>query len=141
MQPHNGRKHGCDPHDRGGQRDFSYSSMHEISLAEEIVRMVESTATRDHFARVKTLKLAAGALAGVEVAALRFALEAIVPGTCLEGADIVIDEPAGRAWCNACETEVAMESRADACPVCGAYPLKVLHGDALRIVDLVVIDT
>lgn len=114
--------------------------MHEMSLAEEIVRMVESSATRDHFSRVATLKLEAGALAGVEVASLRFALEAIVPGTCLEGAAIVIDEPAGRAWCSACAAEVTISSRADLCPVCDGYPLKVLQGDALRVVDLVVID-
>jgi hydrogenase nickel incorporation protein HypA/HybF len=114
--------------------------MHELSLAEEIVRMVESSAAREHFSRVATLKLEAGALAGVEVASLRFALEAMVPGTCLEGAAIVIDEPAGRAWCNACAAEVTITSRADPCPVCDGYPLKVLHGDALRVVDLVVVD-
>ncbi|TAH11370.1 MAG: hydrogenase maturation nickel metallochaperone HypA [Curvibacter sp.] len=114
--------------------------MHELSLAEEIVRMVESSAARDHFSRVATLKLEAGALAGVEVAALRFALEAMVPGTCLEGAAIVIDEPPGRAWCNACATEVTITTRADPCPACDGYPLKVLQGDALRVVDLVVVE-
>lgn len=102
--------------------------------------MVESSAAREHFARVATLQLEAGALAGVEVTSLRFALEAIVPGTCLEGATIVIDEPAGRAWCSACEAEVQIASRADPCPVCAGYPLKVLRGDALRVVDLVVVD-
>ncbi len=114
--------------------------MHELSLAEEIVRMVESTAAREHFSRVATLTLQAGALAGVEVASLRFALQAITPGTCLEGAAIVINEPTGRAWCNACAAEVSIASRADPCPVCDGYPLKVLQGDALRVVDLVVID-
>ncbi len=114
--------------------------MHELSLAEEIVRMVESAAARDHFSRVATLTLEAGTLAGVEVASLRFALEAITPGTCLEGAAVVINEPAGRAWCNACAAEVSITSRADPCPVCDGYPLKVLGGDALRVVDLVVVD-
>jgi hydrogenase nickel incorporation protein HypA/HybF len=69
------------------------SAMHELSLAGEIVRMVEASAVRDKFRQVSTLRLEAGALAGVEVAALRFALEAIASGTCLEGATIVIDEP------------------------------------------------
>lgn len=114
--------------------------MHELSLAEEIVRMVESSAAREQFSRVATLKLEAGALAGVEVASLRFALEAMAPGTCLEEAAIVIDEPPGRAWCTACATEVTIASRADPCPVCDGYPLKVLQGDALRVVDLVVVD-
>ena len=114
--------------------------MHELSLAAEIVRMVEDSAVRERFSRVATLKLEAGVLAGVEVASLRFALEATVPGTCLEGAAILIDEPLGRAWCNACKAEVTITSRADPCPVCDGYPLKVLQGDALRVVDLVVVD-
>jgi hydrogenase nickel incorporation protein HypA/HybF len=114
--------------------------MHELSLAEEVVRIVEAAASREHFRRVATLKLEAGSLAGVEVAALRFALDAMVGGTCLEGATIDIDEPAGRAWCKDCAAEVLIQSRADACPVCNGVALKVLSGGALRVVDLVVMD-
>lgn len=114
--------------------------MHELSLAQEIVRMVQTAAQRDHFQRVATLRLEAGALAGVEVSALRFALDAMVPGTCLEGAAIDIDEPTGRAVCSQCAQEVSIASRADACPLCNGYPLKVISGDALRVVDLLVAD-
>jgi hydrogenase nickel incorporation protein HypA/HybF len=114
--------------------------MHELSLADEIVRIVEAAAQRDHFTRVATLKVECGSLAGVEVAALRFALDAIVGGTCLDGAVIDFDEPAGRAWCKDCAAEVLIYSRADACPVCSGSPLKVLSGGALRVVDLVVVD-
>ena len=114
--------------------------MHELSLASEIVRMVEASAARDHFRRVSTLTLEAGALAGVEVSALRFALEAMVGGTCLEGAVIDIKEPPGLALCSQCGEEVNITSRADPCPRCSGYPLQVLSGGALRVVDLVVID-
>lgn len=59
--------------------------MHEISLAGGILRMVEEAAAREHFWRVSQLRLEIGALAGVEAQALRFALTAMMPGTCLEG--------------------------------------------------------
>lgn len=114
--------------------------MHELSLASEIVRMVQASAAREHFRQVGTLRLEAGALAGVEVSALRFALEAMVAGTCLEGAAIEIDEPPGRALCSQCAAEVTVASRADPCPLCQGYPLKVLSGGALRVVDLLVVD-
>ena len=55
--------------------------MHELSLAGGIVRLVEDAAERERFRRVSLLRLEAGALSGVEVRALRFALEASVPGT------------------------------------------------------------
>lgn len=114
--------------------------MHELSLADEILRLVEAAAQRDHFTRVATLKLECGSLAGVEVSALRFALESISVGTCLEGAAIAMDEPAGRAWCSTCAKEVLVHSRADACPVCAGFALNILSGGALRLVDLVVVD-
>jgi hydrogenase nickel incorporation protein HypA/HybF len=71
--------------------------MHELSLADEIVRLAQDAAVRERFRRVATLRLEAGTRAGVEVSALRFALEAISPGTCLEGARIEIAEPPTRA--------------------------------------------
>ena len=114
--------------------------MHELSLADEIVRLVERSAIREHFRRVATLRLEAGALAGVEVSALRFALEAIAPGTCLDGARIEIDEPPGRAWCARCAAEVTIDSRADPCPRCGGYPVQVSGGGELRVLDLVVLN-
>jgi len=114
--------------------------MHELNLADEIVRMVEAAAVREHFKRVATLRLEAGALAGVEVPALRFALDAIVPGTCLEGAQIYIDQPPGRAWCVRCGAEVTITSRADPCPLCDGYPVQVTGGSELRVLDLVVLN-
>jgi len=114
--------------------------MHELSLAEGILHMVEDAAARDHFQRVATLRLECGALAGVQVHALRFALDTIAPGTCLEGAQIDIDEPPGRAWCARCDTEVHIDNRIDPCPSCGGYPVKVTGGCELRVLNLLVSD-
>lgn len=114
--------------------------MHELSLADEIVRLVESASMRDQFSKVASLRLEAGALAGVEVSALRFALESITPGTCLEGAMIDIEQPAGRGWCAQCAVEVSIESRTDPCPLCSSYPVRITGGDALRVLDVMVIN-
>jgi hydrogenase nickel incorporation protein HypA/HybF len=114
--------------------------MHELSLAGGIVRLVEDAAARERFSQVRVLRLAAGALSGVEVRALRFALEAITPGTCLAGARIEIDEPSATAWCLGCNQSVAIRSRTDACPVCGGVRLQPTDGTDLRVVDLLVDD-
>ncbi len=114
--------------------------MHELSLAGGIVRLVEDAAERERFRRVSLLRLEAGALSGVEVRALRFALEASVPGTCLEGAEILIDEPPGTAWCLGCSQSVEIASRTDACPSCGGFRLQPTGGTELRVVDLMVHD-
>ena len=114
--------------------------MHELSLAGGILRTVEGAAIREHFRRVAQLRLEAGALACVEPHALRFALAAMAPGTCLEGAEITIDEAPGTARCMACAANVEIASRAELCPRCGGYPLHATGGTDLRVLDLVVFD-
>ncbi|HET9822574.1 MAG TPA: hydrogenase maturation nickel metallochaperone HypA [Burkholderiaceae bacterium] len=112
--------------------------MHEMSLAGGILRVVEDAAQRERFERVRRLRLEVGALAGVEVRSLRFALEAMSPGTVLDGAAIDIDEPAGTAWCMACACSVAIASRADACPRCGGWQLTPTGGTELKVRELIV---
>lgn len=114
--------------------------MHEMSLAGSIVRMVEDAAARERFKRVKRLTLEAGALAGVEVHALRFALDAMAPGTVLDGAAIEIDEPPGTAWCMACGDSVAIAARTDGCPRCGGWQLTPTGGLELKVRELIVQD-
>lgn len=113
--------------------------MHELSLAGGILRVLEQTQERDPFERVAHLRLEAGVLSGVDISALRFALEAIAPGTCLEHASIDIDEPAAAAWCMQCSQSVAIQSRLDACPVCGGFQLQPTSGTELRVMELQVV--
>jgi hydrogenase nickel incorporation protein HypA/HybF len=115
--------------------------MHELSLAGGVLRLVEQAAVREGFQRVQRLVLEAGALSGVEVRALRFALDAVAPGTCLEGCTIDIEEPAGQAWCMACSQTVALAARGDPCPRCGSWQLQPTGGTELRVRELLVEDT
>lgn len=114
--------------------------MHEMALAGGVLQLVEDTAARQPFARVQRLTLSVGALAGVEVRALRFALEALGPGTRLEGAQIVIVEPAAQAWCLPCSRSAPIASRTDPCPHCGGHQLQPTSGAELQLVDLMVLD-
>ena len=115
--------------------------MHELSLAGGILDIVEATARRERFARVTLLRIEAGALCGVEVRALRFALEVMASETCLEHACIEIETPPGLAWCMQCQTNVEMMARGDPCAVCGNVQLQLVSGDALRVIEMMVEDT
>jgi hydrogenase nickel incorporation protein HypA/HybF len=114
--------------------------MHEMSLAGGVLRVVEQAQAREHFRRVSRLALRAGALAGVETRALRFALESIAAGTLLEGAQIDIDEQPGTAWCMACGQSVPILSRTDDCPRCGSAQLQPTGGTELQVHELIVRD-
>ena len=114
--------------------------MHELSLAGGVLKLVEDAALREGFARVKRLTLEAGALSGVEPRALRFALESLAPGTCLEGAAVEILEPAASAWCHDCCATVEIRHRLDDCPRCGGGRVVPTGGQDLRVRDLLVHD-
>lgn len=113
--------------------------MHEVSLAGGILRVVEQTRERDPFERVTHLRLEVGGLSGVEVSALRFALESIAPGTCLAAAVIEMDEPPASAWCMPCGQRVPIRSRLDACPQCHGHQLQPIGGTELRVVEMRVV--
>ncbi len=113
--------------------------MHELSLAGGILSMVEEAAAREAFKRVVQLHLEVGRLAAVEVPALRFALASLAPGTVLDGAEVLIDEPGAIAECPGCGQTVDIAAHGDPCPRCGAWGLVPRGGDALRVVDLQVL--
>jgi hydrogenase nickel incorporation protein HypA/HybF len=114
--------------------------MHEMSLAGGVLNLLEQAAERERFRRVTRLRLEVGKLSGVEVESFRFALAAIAPGTCLEGAAIEIDEPDGQAWCLTCSRLTPIKERGDACLHCGGYQIQATGGTELRVVDLMVED-
>jgi hydrogenase nickel incorporation protein HypA/HybF len=114
--------------------------MHEMSLAGGVLDLVERCARQEGFRRVACVRLEVGKLSGVEADSLRFALQAIAPGTCLDGARIEIDEPAGQAWCQTCGMAVAIDARGDPCGRCGGWGLQASGGTELKVVDLMVED-
>lgn len=110
--------------------------MHEMSLCESILGIIEDEAKRQGFNKVLRVRLAIGALSGAEPDAMRFSFDAVTRGSLAEGAVLeIIDQP-GTAWCLACAKTVEIAQRYDPCPDCGGYQLQVTGGDELRIKDL-----
>ncbi len=110
--------------------------MHEMSLCESIVQIIEDEAQRQGFRRVTRVRLEIGRLSGVEIGAMRFGFDAVSRGTLADGAVLEILEQPGTAWCLPCAREVDVQQRFDACPRCGSYQLQVVDGEQMRIRDL-----
>jgi len=110
--------------------------MHEMSLCEGVIQVLEESARQQGFSRVKTVWLEIGALAGVEPEAMRFSFDVIKRGTLAEAARLEIIETPGQAWCLPCAKVIAIQQRFDACPDCGSYQLQVTGGEELRVKEL-----
>jgi hydrogenase nickel incorporation protein HypA/HybF len=104
-----------------------------MSLMEAMLRIVEEAAEAQGCARVTTVVLEVGKLAGVEVEALRFAFEAVTEGSVAEGAVLEIEEPEGLGRCPDCGNVSPVTARTDACPLCLHCPLQVVGGTELRV--------
>jgi hydrogenase nickel incorporation protein HypA/HybF len=110
--------------------------MHEMSLCESILQIMEDHASRQGFGRVKTVWLEIGDLSGVELEAMRFSFEVVTRGTLADQARLEIIAVPGRGWCMQCGKSVAVTQRFDACPGCGGYQLQVTGGDEMKIKEL-----
>jgi hydrogenase nickel incorporation protein HypA/HybF len=107
-----------------------------MSLAEGIVDILEEESQRHGFERVLQVRVAVGALGGVEPEALQFCFDAVCRGTLAEGATLNIERVPGQAWCLGCTQVVQLSERYDACPQCGGFELQLQAGDELRLLDL-----
>lgn len=110
--------------------------MHEMSLAEGVLQLIEDSAKTQNFSRVKTVWLEIGQLAGVEVEAMKFCFEAVVNDSIAQGAELVIIELPGQAWCLHCAEVVNVTALYDACPKCGSHQVQVTGGNEMRVKEL-----
>lgn len=110
--------------------------MHEMSLAESVLGIIEDAAAAQGFTRVKTVALEIGRLAAVEVEAMRFCFDAVMQGTLADGAGLEIVEVPGAGWCADCQSQVPMNDRLDSCPHCGGAHLQPTGGLEMKVKEL-----
>lgn len=110
--------------------------MHEMSLAEGVLQVIEDAAQRDHFQKVNTVWLEIGQLSGVEAQAMAFCFDAVTRGSVAEGARLEIIATPGVGWCMACAESVPMTEVFGECPRCGGYQLQVTGGTEMRVKEL-----
>jgi hydrogenase nickel incorporation protein HypA/HybF len=114
--------------------------MHEISIIQNVIELVRQQLADQDPVRVTAIRLRVGPLSGVLSDALRFAFDAVVPGTLLEGARLDVEAAPLTAWCRNClaERELASPQRL-ACPVCERPTPDLLSGKELELAWLEIV--
>ena len=110
--------------------------MHEMSLAEGVLQLVEDTAAREGAQRVKTVVLEIGRLSSVEPAALSFCFEAVTHGSIAAGTTLEIVDVPGAGWCMQCAATVPMTALFGACPQCGSHQVQATGGTEMRVREI-----
>ena len=110
--------------------------MHEMSLAEGVLQIIEDSAREQDFSRVKAVWLEIGQLSSVEPEAMRFCFDAVTRGSLADGARLEIVIVDGGGHCMNCGQTVQLAAVYDACPACGGYPVNPVSGTEMRIKEL-----
>jgi hydrogenase nickel incorporation protein HypA/HybF len=107
--------------------------VHEAGLAQAALEIAEERARERGATRIHRLVLHVGDLSGVVTDALRFALEALSPGTPAEGARFDIEVVPVECHCPACDRSFRPADVIYACPACGAISGDVRQGHELAL--------
>lgn len=113
--------------------------MHELSLAESMIQIIEDAAVAQKFERVRVIWIEVGSMAGVEAEALRFCFDAVARDTVAQGARLEIVDVPGYGTCLECGNNHPATNLLDACPACGSFAVQVSGGTGMRVKELDVV--
>lgn len=111
--------------------------MHELSIASELLRLVEERLERRGARALRRVRVAIGELSSVDPRLLRYAWEGVVAGSPHERAELVIEWHPARQSCALCGSIIERQPGTwmRVCPDCG-LPLRVEGGDELDLVGI-----
>ncbi|MBK7768444.1 MAG: hydrogenase maturation nickel metallochaperone HypA [Sulfuritalea sp.] len=98
--------------------------MHEMSLAEGVLQLIEDAARKQQFEKVTTVWLEIGQLSGVEVEAMSFCFDVVTRDSIADGARLEIISLPGTGWCMECAMTVPMAEGFGDCPQCGGHQFR-----------------
>ncbi|OIQ72125.1 hydrogenase/urease nickel incorporation protein HypA [mine drainage metagenome] len=110
--------------------------MHEMSLAQAVLQLIEDAAVKDQFSKVTTVWLEIGQLSGVEPEAMAFCFDAVTRDSVAGGARLEIVTLPGQGWCMACAKTLPLAEVFGPCPLCGDYQMQVTGGTEMRVKEL-----
>ncbi len=112
--------------------------MHEMSIALNILEIVEKELKKADGKKIERLNLAVGKLSGVVVESLQFALEASRKNSPIADAEIIIDEINAKMKCMNCDFEFNTDDFYSICPNCNSFKHHIISGKELLIKSLTI---
>lgn len=112
--------------------------MHELSLVQELLALIERQAGEHGFTQVNRVVLSCGRLSAVEPRALEFAFQTLKAETICRGADLELDIIPLQVYCFTCARDLVSETGdPTVCPACDGVDVVISDGlQALQLVEL-----
>ena len=110
--------------------------MHELSLAQNIVDIVQQHVPTGQATSITTIKLRVGEMSGVVADSLDFCFTAITSSTPLGSAKLQIEHIPFTLRCSVCANSFTSEFGTVLCPTCGNENTEVVGGTEMQIVEI-----
>lgn len=110
--------------------------MHELSLAQSIVEIVEQHLRSAGPGRVTSVRVKVGEMANVVPESLAFCFDTVIEGTPLDGSHLEIERVPISCLCRHCQREFEPRGHAFHCPGCGSQEIEIVSGMELNIVGV-----
>lgn len=110
--------------------------MHELSIAQSILKIVEEEAKRNHACRISSIKIKAGELRGIMPESLSLCFDFVSRGTLAQGARIDIEKLPIQGRCNCCQAAFPIENYRFSCPQCQNKEVTLTQGMELSVHEI-----
>ncbi|SKC72621.1 hydrogenase maturation nickel metallochaperone HypA [Maledivibacter halophilus] len=107
--------------------------MHEVAVAQEILKIVNQTAEKYDLHKVNKIRLKIGEFTCIEESALSFAFTAVAKETICEDSKIVIERVRARAYCKYCKENFFISYTNKLCPKCNNESTDISTGYELLL--------
>ena len=114
--------------------------MHELSVAQEILALVQRHVPEAQAPLVRAVHVRVGELSGVVPESLEFCFSAVVAGTTWQSAELVMTRVRAEACCLDCAAAFPTQAPGAGCPACGSRLVRMARGHELHVVEVELAD-
>jgi hydrogenase nickel incorporation protein HypA/HybF len=110
--------------------------MHELSVAEAIIKSLEKLKDKEGFKILNRVDISIGELSGVNVEALKFAIDSIKSDTILRDATINLNNIPVKLRCLECGNITDVKDYTFKCDKCGSDNIEFDSGETVEITEI-----
>lgn len=108
-------------------------TMHEISMVEDVFRIILGVAAENKISRIDRVNIVIGEYLQVKPSLFEFAFEAVRPGTIASGANLSLELRPVELRCKECNHIFLLNDLKYECPLCSSFMLDIVDGKDMYI--------
>ena len=110
--------------------------MHELSIAQNILEIVDETLSKNQYKKLLEIKVQIGELIAIVPESLRFCYECLIKDSPYAGSKINIEVIPVKIFCKNCKKNYKIKELFFICPVCHKKNVELIQGKELKISHL-----